>query len=110
MFTAIDVLMFALPLAFSATALAAMHWFPWHSGTRPLGRVAAYTAGATVVVGVPVLTMLLAAVLGIHRLEWFWATLLVANTAVSGVTVNLAYWIDSRRALTLEDDHAERRR
>lgn len=110
MFTAIDVLIFVLPLVFSAITLAAMHWFPWHSGTRPLGRVAAYTAGTTVVVGVPVLTMLLAAVLGIHRLEWFWAALLVANTAVSGGTVSLAYWIDSRRALTLEDDHAARRR
>jgi hypothetical protein len=109
MFEAIDVLLFVLPLLISALSLAAMHWFPWHGGARPLGRIAAYSAGTTVVVGVPVLTMLLAATLGMHRLEWFWATLLVANTAVSGGTVSLAYWIDSRRALTLEDDRAASR-
>ncbi len=110
MFKPVDILLFVLPLLFSAITLAALHWFPWYSGTRPLSRVAAYTAGTSVVVGVPVVTMLLAASLGIHRLEWFWAALLVANTAVSGGTVSLAYWIDSRRALTLEDGHAPRRR
>lgn len=109
MFTAIDALLVGIPLLFSATILAAMHWFPWHSGTRPLGRVAAYTAGTLVVVGVPVLTMLIAALFGLHRTEWFWAAFLIANTLVSGGTVSLAYWIDSRRAVTLEDGHAARR-
>ena len=109
MFAAIDALLFGLPLLFSSITLAALHWFPWHNGARPLGRVAAYAAGTAVVVGVPVLTMLTAATLGYHRLEWFWAVLLVANTLVSGGTVRLAYWIDSRRAVTLEDGHAAHR-
>lgn len=109
MFTAIDALLFGLPLLFSSITLAAMHWFPWHNGARPLDRVPAYAAGTLVVVGVPVLTMLLAASLGLHRLEWFWAALFTANSLVSGGTVSLAYWIDSRRAVTLEDGHAARR-
>lgn len=109
MFAAIDVLLFVLPILFSVVSLAALHWFPWYSGARPLGRVAAYAAGTAVVVGVPVLTMIVVAALGIHRLEWFWATLLVVNTAFSGGTVSLAHWIDSRRALTLEDGRAARR-
>ena len=109
MFETSDVLLFVLPILFSVVSLAALHWFPWHSGARPLGRVAAYAVGTAVVVGVPVLTMLVVAALGIHRLEWFWATLLVANAAFGGGTVCLAYWIDSRRALTLEDGRAARR-
>lgn len=110
MFGPIDVLLFVVPLLISASALAALHWFPWHNGTRPLGRLAAYTVGTSVVVGVPVTTMLVAAGLGEHRLEWFWAALLLANSAVSGATVGIAHWIDARSALTLEDGHATRRK
>jgi protein-S-isoprenylcysteine O-methyltransferase Ste14 len=45
MFETSDVLLFVLPILFSVVSLAALHWFPWHSGARPLGRVAAYAAG-----------------------------------------------------------------
>ena len=109
MFEPIDALLCLLPLLISALSLAVIHWFPWHGGARPLGRIAAYSAGTAIVVGVPVVTMLVAAYLGQHRLEWFWIGLLLTNTAVSGGTVSLAYWIDSRRALTLEDEHAAKR-
>ncbi|WP_287960744.1 hypothetical protein [Caldilinea sp.] len=47
--------------------------------------------------------------MGGHRHEWFWVGLLLANTAVSGATVAIAYWIDGRRALSREDDHAPER-
>ena len=106
MLAAIDLLLFGLPLLFSAVSLFALHWFPWHGGARPLSRTDAYTIGTLIVVGLPVLTMLLGALLGQLRGQVFWAVLLLANMAVSGATVHLAYWIDSRRALTLEDRHA----
>lgn len=109
MFEAIDLLLFVLPLLFSVVTLAAMHWFPWHNGTQQLGRVAAYTAGTIVTIGVPALTMLLAASFGLRYSEIFWAAFLVVNALVSGGTVRVAYWIDSRRALSLEDAHATRR-
>lgn len=105
----VDALLLILPPVFSAATLAAMHWFPWNGGVEPLDRVKAYTAGTLVVVGVPVITMLIAAFLGLDRGQLFWAALLVVNTLVSGGTVSLAYWIDSKRALTLEDSHAKRR-
>lgn len=100
------MVVFAAPPAASSLALAALHWFPWHGGARPLARVDAYAVGTLVVVGVPVATMLLTAALGIVYGQLFWAALLAANVAVSGATVRLAYWIDSRKALTLEDAHA----
>lgn len=105
-----DVLVFAAPLGASVVTLAAMHWFPWHNGARPLRRTAAYTAGTLVVVGIPVAAMLLVTALGAAYGQLFWAALLVANAIASGATVHLAYWIDSHRALTLEDTHADDRR
>jgi hypothetical protein len=85
--------------------LAALHWYPW----RGLSRVAAYALGTCVTVGVPVLTMLAAALLETGYSELTWAAFLVANTIVCGATVQLAYLVDSRRPLTLEDKHAAAR-
>lgn len=107
-----DIVVFCTPGVLSSLTLAALHWFPWHGrGYASLSRIAAYTMGTLVVVGVPVATMLLTATLGIVYGQVFWAAVLVANMLVSGATVHLAYWIDSRRALTLEDaHHAQERR
>lgn len=102
-----DMVVFAAPLGASSLALAAAHWFPWHGRARPLARVDAYAVGTAVVVGVPVAAMLLTAALGRLYGQLFWAALLAANVAVSGAVVHLAYWIDSRNALTLEDAHAD---
>lgn len=98
-----DVLLFVAPLAASTLALTAMHFFPWHRGARPLRRVDAYALGTLVTVGVPVLTMLLAAVLAMPQRELFWAALLTVNSLVSGATVSACYAIDNGRALGLED-------
>lgn len=98
-----DLLTVALPIGATSTTLAAMHWFPWHGGTRPLARTTAYMMGTAVVVGAPVATMVLTAALGVQYSSLFWAGLLVANTAVAGATVNLAYWIDQRRAISHAD-------
>lgn len=100
-----DLVVFGAPLGVSAITLAALHWFPWHGGAKPLDRLSAYSAGTLVVVGVPVTAMLLTAALGLMHGQLFWALLMIANMLVSGATVHLAYWIDSRRALTLEDAH-----
>jgi hypothetical protein len=62
-----------------------------------------------VTVGVPVVTMLLAAALGLAYGPLFWAALLVANTVASGVSVSLAYWVDEQRAVTLDDVSEARR-
>lgn len=100
-----DIVTFAAPPVVSALSLGLAHWFPWHNGARILDRRTAYAIGTSVVVGVPVTTMLLAAALGLHYDQLWWAALLLVNTAVSGATVNLAYWIDSRRAVTREEAH-----
>ncbi len=75
-----------------------------------LTRIEAYTAGTLVTVGVPALTMLLAAAVGMPQGELFWAALLTANAVVSGLTVKAAYWYDSRRAITRQDVHDARKR
>jgi len=106
----VDILLLSLPPLFSAVVLAAQHWFPWHSGVRPLSRLQAYVAGTSVVVGVPVVAMLIAHVGGIERPVLFWALLLVLNTVAGGLTVMAAYWIDSKRAVGLEEVHAAGRR
>lgn len=100
-----DLLMFAAPLLISALALAWMHWFPWKSGAEMLSRLEAYAAGTLVTVGVPVVTMLTVAMLGLHYGELFWAGLLAANTAVSGATVKACYWYDGKRAIGRQDVH-----
>jgi hypothetical protein len=92
-----DLVVFAAPQVVSATTLSAMHWFPWHGGQRKPGRVAAYAMGTAVTMGVPVATMLLTVATGNQYGTLFWAALIVANTLVSGATVAVAYWIDSRR-------------
>ena len=106
-----DLLMFAAPLAFSVLTLAWMHWFPWKSDADVLTRVEAYTAGTLVTVGVPVCAMLIAAALGLHHGELFWACLLIANTAVSGLIVKACYWYDGKRAINRQDvaDASKRR-
>ena len=98
-----DLLLFAAPLLVSALTLALMHWFPWKDGMDVLSRVEAYAAGTLVTVGVPVVAMLIATALSLHQGELFWAALLVANTAVSGATVKLAYWYDTKRAIERGD-------
>lgn len=106
-----DLLVFVTPLLFSSAALAALHWFPWHGGEQELSRLEAYMVGTSVVVGVPVLTMLLVTTLERSYGEPFWASLLLANTAVSGLTVGGAYWYDSKRPIGRKDvDDAPRRR
>lgn len=102
-----DILTFTISPAVSALSLAAAHWFPWHGGARQLRRTTAYAIGTSVVVGVPVLTMIVTWLLGVMYDQLFWAALLVVNAAVSGATVNIAYWIDGRRAVTVEDVYAE---
>lgn len=101
-------LLFILPLAASAVSLTALHYFPWNRGARPLKRTTAYALGTLVTVGVPILAMLVAALLGVSRGELFWAAMLALNALVSGATVNACYWIDGSRALTLEDAARER--
>lgn len=98
-----DVLLFCAPLAASSLALGLLHWFPWNGGVANLQRTTAYALGAMVTVGFPAATMLLAGALGMHKGEVFWACLLVMNALVSGATVNIAYWIDSKKPITLED-------
>ena len=100
-----DLLLFVAPLGASATTLAAMHWFP---GAQQLERTTAYAVGTIATVGIPAATMLLAAALGFARDELFWASLLLVNALVSGATVNLAYWIDSKLPITLDKVASER--
>jgi len=101
-----NLLLFAAPLGTSALTLAAMHWFP---GAQQVQRPTAYALGTIVTVGVPAAAMLLAAALGLSRGELFWATLLLTNALVSGATVNIAHWIDSKKPLTLDEVARERR-
>ena len=101
-------LLFIGPLMASAVSLTALHYFPWNRGVRPLKRTTAYALGTLVTVGVPVVAMLVAALVGVSRGELFWAALLTLNALVSGGTVNACYWIDGTRALTLEDAARER--
>jgi hypothetical protein len=109
-----DMLAFATPVALTSLSLATAHWFPWHGGTKIIRRPTAYAIGTAIVVGVPVVTMLLCEALGRQYSQLFWAALLTANVAVGGATVNLAYWIDSRLAVSLDDvaeaGHATQRR
>lgn len=98
-----DVLLFCTPLCASSTTLALLHWFPWNGGADLLERTTAYALGTIVTVGFPAATMLLAAALGIPQGEVFWACLLLTNALISGATVNLAYWIDSKRPITLDE-------
>jgi hypothetical protein len=106
-----DLLVFVTPLFFSSALLAALHWFPWNGGEQQLSRLEAYMVGTSVVVGVPVLTMLLVTTLDRSYPEPFWASLLLANSAVSGVTIGGAYWYDSKRPIEQKNvDDATRRR
>jgi hypothetical protein len=98
-----DAVVFLAPPVASTVTLAALHWFPWHGGIRPLSRVVAYALGTGVTVGVPVITMVLTAALGLAYGSLFWAALLLANAFISGAAVGMAYWIDGHRALTLDD-------
>lgn len=98
-----DALLFVTPLAVSALSLTAMHFFPWHRGAKPLARTTAYALGTLATVGIPALTMLLAAVLSMPQGELFWAALLLCNALVSGGAVNFCYWIDASRAISLDE-------
>jgi hypothetical protein len=98
-----DVLLFCTPLGASAVSLGLLHWFPWKGGVDMLERTTAYALGTIVTVGFPAATMLLAAALAMHKGEVFWACLLLVNALVSGAAVNLAYWIDSKRPITLDE-------
>ncbi len=102
-----SALLFGVSIALSVTTLAAMHWYPWNRGTAPLARTTAYAMGTSIVVGFPVIAILIASALGLQYSQLVWAALLVANTAVSGATVKTAYWIDSAKAITLDEAHPE---
>lgn len=98
-----QTLLLGVPVALSVSTLSALHWYPWNKGTKPLGRVAAYTVGTAVVVGYPIAAMLAAIVLGLPQNELFWAGLLATNTFASGAAVNIAYWIDGNRAVGINE-------
>lgn len=100
-----DIVLFAAPLAASAISLTALHWLPWNGGTKPLERTTAYALGTLVTVGVPALTMIMTALLGLHYGELFWAALLLVNALVSGATVKSCYWLDGTRAISLDEVH-----
>ena len=91
-----------LVLALTALTLANLHWFPWP--TR-LKRVEAYALGVAVLLGVPIGAMVITHAAGLVYGQLFWAGLLVANAAVGGGTVIVAYAIDKRRPVNLEDVH-----
>jgi MFS family permease len=95
-----DLLIATLPVAKTSAVLAVMHWFPWHETLR---RTTAYALGTAAVVGIPAATMVIASALGLQYSQPFWAGLLVVNALVAGATVNLAYWIDGKRAVGHED-------
>lgn len=95
-----DALLFVAPLCASAVTLAAMHWFP---GAKELEKPQAYALGTLVTVGVPAVTMLLAEVLALPQGGLFWAAFLLMNALVSGFTVNGCYWLDSKRAISLDE-------
>jgi len=103
-----DILLFGTPLVISSLSLATLHWLPWNRGVRELKRTTAYAMGTLVTVGVPAVTMLVAALLAMPQGEVFWAALLLVNALVSGATVNACYMVDAVRALTLEDVADER--
>jgi len=98
----IKVVLFVAPLYVSAVTLAAMHWYP--QATK-LDRKQAYTLGTFVTVGVPAAVMLLAYLLGVSCGELYWASLLLANAAISGGSVHAYYWIDEKRPtpITLDE-------
>lgn len=98
-----DLLLFGAPLVVSSLALGLMHWYPYRNGVQSLARTTAYALGTSVTVGVPAMAMLVAHALGMAQGELFWVALVVANTLVSGATVHLAYWIDSHRAISLDE-------
>lgn len=95
-----DALVFCAPPLASATALLAMHWFLGALSQPPVVR---YSAGTLITVGVPATAMVLVATLGLSYGELFWAALLLANAGVSGLAVGVAYWIDARRPVSLDD-------
>lgn len=108
--------MFQLILYLTAATITALlmfatHWYPWHNGTRRRpDRLTAYTIGAIGLIGIPVLAMAITEALDIHPPVRTWIELLILNTIAAGAATHLAYWIDGRRALTLEDTHAQPRR
>lgn len=104
-----QALLVGIPLVVSSLSLTAMHFFPWNRGAHPLKATSAYALGTLVTVGVPASTMALAAALNAPQDETFWVALLVANTAVSGATVHLCYWVDEGRAVGRDEvGHARR--
>ena len=98
-----DILLFGVPVALSMSTLAALHFYPWNKGTRPLKRTTAYTIGTAVVVGLPVAAMFAAMGLDKPQNEAFWALLLIVNTVASGATVHACYWVDDNRAVTPQE-------
>lgn len=106
-----NALLFGATHVVSALALTTAHYFPWLPNRGELDRVTAYAIGTAVVVGMPVVTMMLAYLTGNHRSELFWVALLLINTLVCGATVRLAYWIDDQRIkpISLDEARSERR-
>lgn len=102
-----DLLLFGVPLAFSSAVLAALHWYPWNRGTKPLTRRQAYTIGTLVLMGSPISAMLVSLGLEMRHDEVFWIAHLLATMFVCGSTVNFTYWLDGIRAVSLEDSDAE---
>lgn len=99
-----DVLLFGFCYLISALALGVMHWLPF-AGTEELrDRRMCYAMGSSVVVGVPAGAMILADALAMPHSGTFWAALTVTNLFVSGLAVQVCYWIDDRHAKPLSMD------
>lgn len=98
----IRVAVAAVVLALTALTLGNLHWYPW---PQRLKRVEAYTVGVAVLLGYPIAAMVLTHVAGLAYGQLFWAGLLLANALAGGATVRLAYAIDKRRPINLEDTH-----
>lgn len=98
-----DALLVGLPIILSASTLLWMHWYPWNKGAKPLGYLARYVLGTVCLVGIPIITFLVADALSMQRgLRWV-ALFLALNAVISGIAVRIAYWIDDNRAVTLEE-------
>jgi len=99
-----DVLTFAFSYVVSALALGVLHWLPF-AGTEELrDRRICYAMGSSVVVGVPAVAMLLSDALAKPHSGTFWAALIVTNLFVSGLAVQVCYWIDDRHAKPISMD------
>lgn len=96
------IFLFAIPLVISPLVLLVLHWYPWG---RILPRLTTYIIGCSVVVGVPVLCMVIAELLGMNPGNLYWAAFLLIHGAVCGFATWICRVIDANqpKPLSLED-------